>query len=96
MVVKTFFPIAFLLMFVFLTACGPSINQENFDRIQPGMAEMEVLNILGEPTESSSMAIGTLSGTTSTWEDEKGKITIQFVNGKVKVKNFKKYKDASS
>jgi len=56
---------------------------------------MEVLNILGEPTESSSMTIGTLSGTTSTWEDKKGKITIQFVNGKVNVKNFKKYKDGS-
>ncbi len=76
-----------------LIGCGSSVNQENFDRIQPGMAEMEVINILGEPTESSSMEIGTLSGTTSSWEDEGGKITIQFVNGKVKVRNFKKYTD---
>ena len=83
-------------MFLFLSGCSPSINEENFDRIQPGMAEMEVINILGEPTESANMTIGTLSGTTSTWEDEKGKITIQFVNGKVKVKNFKKYNENAS
>ena len=52
------------------------------------MEEAAVIKILGEPDESSSMGIGSLSGKSSIWDDGKARISIQFFNGKVKLKNF--------
>jgi len=34
------------------------------------------------------MGIGSLSGKSSEWDDGKAKISIQFFNGKVKLKKF--------
>jgi len=79
-----------VLLFVTLAACGSKINQANFDKIEAEMTEEEVQRILGEPTESSSLNIGGLSGASSTWTDEEATISIQFFNGKVKVKEFSK------
>ena len=79
-----------LALCALLLACGSPINQGNFDKIQTGMAEMEVINILGEPTDTSNITVGPVSGTSSVWEDEHAKISIQFLNGKVQVKNFAK------
>jgi hypothetical protein len=36
------------------------------------------------------MAVGKLSGTASEWKSKEGTITIQFINGKVKAKQFAK------
>lgn len=77
-----------LILCVTFIACGSPINENNFNRIETGMAEMEVLNILGDPTDTSNITIGKMSSTTSIWEDENGKITIQFVNGEVQLKMF--------
>ena len=73
-----------------LSACGSKISQENFGKIQDGMPEAEVIKILGEPTESSSMGVGGLSGSSATWTHDKTTITIQFLNGKVAMKNYTK------
>jgi hypothetical protein len=73
-----------------LAACGSKISQENFDKIKSGMTMEEVKGILGEPTESSAMGLGPLSGTSAHWKDKDKRISIQFVNGKVTVKNFSK------
>jgi len=76
---------------LFLVACsGSAINQANFDKIQNDMTTAQVVAILGEPTESSSINIGPLSGSNSTWKNDTSTINIQFVNGTVKLKSFEK------
>ena len=81
--------LAFLLA-LSLTACD-KISQENYEKIQTDMSVDEVSKILGEPTETSSVELGSMSGTSSSWKSEKkGEITIKFVNGKVKSKNYNK------
>lgn len=79
-----------IIMALLLSACGSKISQENFGKIQDGMPEAEVIKILGEPTESSSMGVGGLSGSSATWTHDKTTITIQFLNGKVAMKNYTK------
>jgi len=71
-----------------LLGCGSKVTQENFAKIQSGMTETEVTAILGPPTESNSLGLGPVGGTTSTWKDNGRTITIQFVNGKVLAKAF--------
>ncbi|HSB70101.1 MAG TPA: outer membrane protein assembly factor BamE [Candidatus Methylomirabilis sp.] len=66
-----------------LLGCGSKVTQENYAKIQSGMTQAEVKAILGEPTESSSIALGPVGGTTSTWKGSGGTITIQFMNDKV-------------
>jgi hypothetical protein len=74
-----------------LVSCGGSkISQENFEKIQTGMPLAQVLTILGEPTESSSVDVAVFSGTVSKWKTPEVTITIQFVNGKVVAKQLSK------
>lgn len=81
-------PLLFALLT--LTACDSSsrLNQENFDRIENGMPRKDVIALLGEPTDTSSLQLGGLSGTSAVWEDDTTRITIQFINDEVKVKQF--------
>ena len=79
-----------IIMALLLSACGSKISQDNFNKITDGMPEEDVIKILGEPTESSSMGLGGLSGSSATWKQDKTTITIQFLNGKVALKNFTK------
>lgn len=68
---------------------GSRINQSNFDEIETDMTREQVIEILGEPTDSGGVGFGDFSGGMATWEDDAGNvITIQFVNGKVKGKQF--------
>jgi len=74
-----------------LVSCsGSKISQENFGKIQTGMALAQVQAILGEPTESSSVDVAVFSGTVSKWKAGDVTITIQFVNGKVVAKQLSK------
>lgn len=77
-----------LLLAILLTACGSSINEHNYKKIKPNMSLEEVTQILGEPSEKTGMKFGNMSATTATWEAKNKKIVIQFLNGKVKFKNF--------
>ena len=79
--------LSILLFLIVLIACS-RITEENYNRIESGMEEAAVIKILGEPDESSSMGIGSLSGKSSIWDDGKARISIRFFNGKVKLKNF--------
>ena len=82
---------ALAVLAIFLAACtGSKINQDNFNKVLVGMSQAEVKDILGEPTESSSLDIAVFSGTTSTWRRGDATITIQFINGKVVAKQFSK------
>ena len=72
-----------------IAACG-KVTQENFARLTEGMPEQEVRAILGEPTESSSLQVLGVSGTSSKWATVDAVITVQFANGKLRLKSFAK------
>ncbi|QTA83448.1 Lipoprotein SmpA/OmlA domain-containing protein [Desulfonema limicola] len=81
--------IASLICFsLVLTSCGYKISKDNYEKIQTGMTTEQVIKILGEPTESSSANILGISGTSSKWIKGNILISIQFVNDKVRLKNF--------
>ena len=73
-----------------VAGCGSRINQANFEKVETGMTLEQVHAILGPPTESSSRNFGGLSGTSSTWTTKEATISIVFVNGKVRAKEFSK------
>ena len=72
-----------------LAACS-KVTQENFNKVQDGMSEQEVVALLGSPTSSSSVQVLGISGTSSNWEAGDAVITVRFVNGKVALKSFDK------
>lgn len=72
-----------------IAACS-KITQENFAKVQEGMSEQEVTALLGAPTESNSVNVLGVSGTTSRWVRGDTVITVRFVNGKVALKSFEK------
>ena len=83
---------------LFLVNCSAQqVTQTNYSKIKTGMTEEEVINILGEPEQSSgadfdpsfgALPIGGLSGTHMLWRDGKNTVMIEFVNGKVRFKSF--------
>ena len=79
-----------------LVACASKVNQENFEKIQPGMTMQQVVAILGEPTNVESFNIAGLSGTSASWETKESLVTIQFLNNTVKIKTFSKSKGDSN
>jgi hypothetical protein len=77
------------LALAIVAACS-KVSQENFAKVREGMSEQEVIGILGEPTESNSVNVLGISGTTSRWVRGDTEITIRFVNGQVALKRFDK------
>jgi len=75
-----------------LAGCGSKINEENFARIEDGMTEQQVIDLLGTPTETSSMGALGMSGAAAVWTDGGARISVQFVNGKVRLKQFDRAK----
>ncbi len=73
-----------------LAACGSKLSEENFARVKEGMSEQEVIAILGTPAETRSVQILAVSGTSSTWKDDTATVSIQFVNGQVRLKSYSK------
>ena len=80
-----------LLVALALAACS-KVTQENFAKIQEGMSEQEVISLLGSPTESSSINVLGVSGTSSRWMSRDAVIDVRFVNGQVALKSFEKTK----
>lgn len=75
------------LLLLAVTACT-KVTAENFAKVQDGMPEEQVLELLGKPTESSSVSILGVTGTSSRWVSGDTAITVRFVNGKVAVKSL--------
>lgn len=82
-------------LFSLLIACS-KITQTNFDKIKPNMTTQEVIAILGEPTNSESINIAGISGTSAVWKDKNAEIDIQFLNDRVTVKAFSKDGESST
>ena len=85
--------LAMVICMSLVSCSGSKISQENFEKIQTGLPLSQVITILGEPTESSSVDVAVFSGTVSKWRQGDVTITIQFVNGKVVAKQFSKAKE---
>jgi hypothetical protein len=79
--------VAALLLALIVTACS-KVNQENFLKIREGMSEQEVISLLGRPTESNSVDVLGVSGTTSRWVAGNTVITVRFLNGQVAFQSF--------
>ena len=81
---------ALVLLAALLAACGSSVNQENYGKIEEGMSLAEVEAILGKARESESIGVGSLSGTAAVWREEKSGATIraQFINDRLRGKQF--------
>lgn len=78
-----------LLAAALLLLAGCSrVTETNFQKIQPGMSQAEVLALLGEADSSDSVALGPISGARSVWRSDQASITITFLNGKVQLKHF--------
>lgn len=73
---------------IFALAACESVTQANYDKITTDMTEEQVRGILGEPDSQDSINLGIASGTNAVWRGEQGSISVQFLNGKVKMKNF--------
>lgn len=78
-----------ILICLFMISCT-KVNNANFEKVQEGMSIEEVVGILGEPTNNSEIDLSFVSGAAAKWVDEKtGRtIKVQFLNGKVKFKQF--------
>jgi len=74
-----------------LAACS-KVTQENFAKIENGMTQEQVIEILGKPTESSSREVLGVSGTSAKWVGADAVVSIRFLNGQVMLKRFEKPK----
>jgi hypothetical protein len=81
--------ISAVLFPLLLAACAMTgLTPGNFARIQDGMSEAEVIAILGEPQDMLSLGFGPLGGSNAVWKDTQATVTVQFLNGQVKGKQF--------
>jgi hypothetical protein len=71
-----------------LSACSDPVSMSNYERIETGMSQVQVYDILGEPDEADSMELGGYSGTLATWKGKKAVITVQIFNGEVFGKQY--------
>jgi hypothetical protein len=78
-----------------LAGCGGgsslTLNQDNFNKIQPGMSQADVKSILGNPTESKDEPIPIVGGTKTTYtyrnDDTHTMATIVFKNDQEQTKD---------
>lgn len=73
---------------VLLAGCQSPVSQANYDRIEQGMAQSEVIALLGEPDDFSAFEIGGVSGASASWTGRRGTISVQFFNHRVQAKGF--------
>jgi hypothetical protein len=70
--------LSLLCAVLLLSACS-KVSQENYAKLNAGMAKAEVETLLGAPTECS----GALGISSCTWGDAKSSISVQFAGDKV-------------
>ena len=80
--------VATCMLCLMLVACGPSVSQENYDKVHNDMNAEEVNDILGKPTEVASFGLGEFSATTAKWVGKTHTVTVTFANDQVKMKTY--------
>lgn len=63
--------------------CGSKVTPDNYAKINVGMTEAEVKNILGSPTKSESKDTLLGPGSEDVWKDGDKTITVLLIGGKV-------------
>ena len=76
-----------------LTGCGGSVSQSNYDKVNTGMTQAQVEDILGKGKEQAStampgvgaggMSVPGMSAKVLQWQDGSKSITVTFMNDKV-------------
>lgn len=88
---RIFLAAALLTAGLVLAGCdallGSRLTPENCNKIEDGMTLEQVTAILGPPTDTKSLGAGPLTATTVTWEDEKMRINVKFLNDKSGLKS---------
>jgi len=76
-----------LLTALLIVSCdsGSKVSHANYDKIDPGMSLTKIKEILGEPTQSKSVSLGT----EAIWEGQQASIIIRFIDEKVDSKEWK-------
>jgi hypothetical protein len=90
-----------ILLLLLLANCATTggLNYNNFLKIKEGMSQEEVIDILGEPTDITSVSVstgglgglfglGNASGTNMIWVTGGAKANVIFVGNKVRSSNF--------
>lgn len=81
-----------LLLVLAVAACSRA-TQDNYNKIETDMAREQVHKILGKPDEVNSSSLGSLSFSSETWQGRDHTISIQYANGKVKMKHISANKE---
>ncbi|MDN5862970.1 MAG: DUF3862 domain-containing protein [Salinisphaera sp.] len=77
-----------LLLAALLCACSDPITRANYEHLDNGMPQEQVIALLGEPDQTKTMGIGELTGTTAIWVGRTQRITVVFANHKVLLKTI--------
>ncbi|WP_410500175.1 DUF3862 domain-containing protein [Chitinibacter sp. S2-10] len=70
-----------------LIACS-KITAENYQKIETGMSRAQVVEILGEPTQTQTSNLVGIASEQAVWESGKVKITATLVNDTVLIRNM--------
>lgn len=87
-ILKTTITTALFLAIFSLAACSDPISRENYEKIETGMSQDQVFEILGEPDDFNSVELGELSGGTARWQGKTQTISVTFTNEKVAFKRI--------
>ena len=72
-----------VLVCVVSLGCESKLNQQNFDKIKPGMSEADIINVIGKPVEVDPIKMpGGIVAAKEVWKDNEKSITINFLGGK--------------
>ena len=71
---------------VLLAGCGSKLTSENLGKVETGMTEQQVKEILGSPTRVETGTVLGVTGTTYYYKSGDKEVKIVFVNGKVMTK----------
>ncbi|NQY25616.1 MAG: hypothetical protein HRT92_00395 [Piscirickettsiaceae bacterium] len=104
MVIKLRLILTALFLSILLIACGddsnnsaeaPQVEQKSVStiamsdaKIELGMTEKAVADLLGTPQSTQTRSIEALTITHTEWTDKSGTVSVQFINGEVKFNLF--------
>ena len=76
------------LFFLLVLAACSKATQDNYNKIEADMSREQVHSILGKPDEVNSNSIGSLSFSSENWKGREHTVSIQYANGRVKLKSI--------
>lgn len=81
--------IRYILITIFISiaiiACSKKTSEVT---VETGMSQQEVIDMLGEPSATKSNTLDALTVTHSEWNDDSGRLSIQFQNDKAQFSFF--------